>query len=213
MIDKRNDNYIKNENPYEVYTGEGKTISNDLISFYMQINQLKNLYRQGWIKARIGIEHINKCESVAEHSFLLALLAMSIIDKYKLEYDVNKCLKLSLVHELGEIYAGDFIPMQNISKEEKHRLEDEAIKKVLSVLNFDNSYYDLWLEFENVSSKEAEFIKELDGLEFILQGACYNLDVEYLTYSRNKIKTPILKEIVDELITLTKGKTMPKQKG
>lgn len=35
------------------------------------------------------------------------MLAISVIEKYKLGYDITKCMKLSIIHELGEIYAGD----------------------------------------------------------------------------------------------------------
>ncbi len=38
------------------------------------------------------------------------MLAMSIIEKYELDLDIEKCMKLAMIHEFGEIYAGDFIP-------------------------------------------------------------------------------------------------------
>ena len=208
MVDQENNNYVKNLNPYLVYKKENAPINNDLISFYFQINQLKNLYRQGWIRKRLGMEYINQCESVADHCFGLALLAIGIIDKYSLDYDVEKVLKLALLHELGEIYVGDYIPFDNITKEEKHEQESGAIKRLLESVNFDNSYYETWLEFESASSEEAVFVKELDGLEFLFQGTCYNLDVSYLNYSISKVTSPLLKSIVQDLIETTKGKNV-----
>ena len=64
------------------------------------------------------------------------MLAISIIEKYKLNYDITKCMKLSIIHELGEIYAGDFTPNDNITKEEKHELEKRAIERLLSSMSF-----------------------------------------------------------------------------
>ena len=207
LKDKQNGNYIKNVSPFEKY-GD-KIINNDIISFYFQINHLKNIYRQGFIKLKFGEEFINKCESVADHSFALGLLSMSIIEKYKLNYDIGKCLKLSLVHELGEIYAGDFTPMDNITSVEKHNIEKEAVEKVLSSLSFENDFLELWEEYENQITSEALFIKELDSLEFLLQAASYELDISYCKLSISKIKTPILKDILSELIILSKNKTKP----
>ncbi len=80
LKDKNNQNYIKDTNPYERF----EFIDNDILSFYMKYNQLKNIYRQGWLKVRIGLEHADTCESIADHSFSVALLALTIIEK-KLE--------------------------------------------------------------------------------------------------------------------------------
>ena len=115
LTDKNNGNYIKDTNPFEKY----QKIDNDVVSFYMQYNHLKNIYRQGWLKVRIGLEHREKCESVADHSFSMALLAITMIEKYKLPYDTLKCIKMCIIHELGEIYAGDYTPYDNITKEAK----------------------------------------------------------------------------------------------
>ena len=136
LKDKNNGNYIKDTNPFEKY----QKIDNDVVSFYMQYNHLKNIYRQGWLKVRIGLEHREKCESVADHSFSMALLAITMIEKYKLPYDTLKCIKMCIIHELGEIYAGDYTPYDNITKEEKHLKEKEAIQKVLKPLDFDNDF-------------------------------------------------------------------------
>ena len=70
LQDENNNNYIKDTNPYEKF----EKIDNDILSFYMKYNQLKNIYRQGWLKVRIGLEHATKCESVADHSFQLRFL-------------------------------------------------------------------------------------------------------------------------------------------
>lgn len=204
--DKENSNYIKDINPILKYND----INNDIIIFYFQVNQLKNLYRQGWIKRILGPECEKRCESVADHCFGLGILAISIIEKYKLKYDIAKCLKLCLLHEIAEIYAGDlFIPRDNITKEEKHELEKNAILKLLNNISFDNDFLALWEEYEKQESEEAIYINELDKLEFLMQAAIYETDISYYKYTMSKVKTPILIEIVEELKSLTKSKKPP----
>ena len=100
ILKDKNNNYIKDTNPYEKY----EKIDDSIISFYMQYNQLKNIYRQGWLKVRIGLEHKDKCESVADHSFSMALLAITMIEKYKLPYDVLKCMKMLFIKKVIQKY-------------------------------------------------------------------------------------------------------------
>lgn len=209
LKDKNNQNYIKNTNPYERF----ESIANKILSFYMKYNQLKNIYRQGWLKVRIGLEHANKCESIADHSFSVALLALTIIEKNKLKLDGFKCIKMGIIHELGEIYAGDYTPYDNITKEEKHIKEKEAILEVLSSLDEDNDYLEIWEEFEKNETSEAKFIKNIDQLEFLLQACAYGYDAKYFERSLNKITDPYCKEIAQSALEITKGNKKPKVVG
>ena len=209
LQDGNNNNYIKDTNPYEKF----EKIDNGILSFYMKYNQLKNIYRQGWLKVRIGLEHAAKCESVADHSFSVALLALTIIEKNKLDLDTFKCVKMSIIHELGEIYAGDYTPYDNVTKEEKHNQEKEAIKRVLSSIDEDNDFMSLWEEFEIRESKEAKFVKNVDNLEFLLQACAYGYDASYFKRSLEGITDPYCKEIAQAAVEATRGNKMPKVVG
>lgn len=209
LKDESNQNYIKDTNPYEKFDN----IDNDILAFYMKYNQLKNLYRQGWLKVRIGIEHKEKCESVADHSFSVALLALTIIEKNKLNLDAFKCVKMGIIHELGEIYAGDFTPFDNITKEEKYIKEKEAIIKVLDNMDKDSDFFELWEEFEKAESNEAKFIKNVDQLEFLLQACAYGYDAKYFEGSLSKITNQDCKEIALAAIKASKGGKKPKNVG
>lgn len=204
MKDEINNNYIKNENPYNKYKG---IIHNDVLKLYYQYNHLKNIYRQGWLTSLIGMDYKDKAESIADHSWAVTMLAISVIEKYRLEYNIEKCMKLSLVHELGEIYAGDFIP-NSISKEEKHKLESDAVDKLFNNIEFENDFKQLWEEYENCLSKEAEFIKQIDKLECIIQASCYGLNSKYIS-GADKIKLPCLIEILDEVVEVSKNNELP----
>ena len=209
LIDETNGNYIKDINPIKRY----QEIDNSLIKFYLQINHLKNIYRQGWLKARIGIKHKNKCESVADHSFGMAILALSIIEKYKLKLDILKCIKMCLIHEFGEVYAGDFTPFDNITKKDKYEVEKKALRIILESIDFDNDFMKVWEEFEERKTSEAQFVKNIDELEFLLQATSYGLKVESFTNCLSKITDIHCKEIALNLIEITKNNKKPKKEG
>src|SRR5262245_26459952 len=82
-----------------------------LIEAYFEFAQLKQLYRQGWLRRGVPPE---RCESVAEHIFSMAVLAMVVADAYFPKLDLLKVLRLVLLHDFGEIYAGDIIPADHL---------------------------------------------------------------------------------------------------
>lgn len=207
LKDEINSNYIKQESAYNKY--KNIEIDNDLIKFYYQFNHLKNIYRQGWLKGLLENPDASKVESVADHSWSVAMLAISIIEKYKLDYDITKCMKLAIIHELGEIYAGDYTPRDNINSSEKYKLEKDAIEKLVSTISFENDFLKLWEEFENQETKEAIFIKQIDKLECVMQASCYNLDTSYMKRNIDCITLPYLKEILEELCQITQNNDIP----
>lgn len=191
--DINNKNYVKNQNPYNKYKDN---IHNDVLKLYYQFIHLKNLYRQGWLTHIIGLDAENRVESVADHSWSVTILCMSIIQKYHLDLDLEKCMKIALVHELGEIYAGDFIPNQ-VSKEEKHKLEEQAVDSLLNEASFDNNFKELWLEYENQLSEEAVFVKQVDKLEPMLQAPAFGVKTKDY-FNDECITIPCLKELLEE---------------
>ena len=88
-----------------------------IIEAYFEFVQLKQLYRQGWLHKGISLEY---CESVAEHSFCVALLALVLAYEYSVELDTAIVIRMALIHVLGEIYAGDFTTVDNIDKKDKY---------------------------------------------------------------------------------------------
>ena len=205
LIDKNNNNYIKATNPFEKI----HNVNNDILAFYLKYNQLKNIYRQGWLKVRMDLEFKEKCESIADHSFSVALLALTIIEKNSLPLDVLKCLKMAIIHELGEVYAGDITPYDHISKEDKHAMERDAIKKLLGSIDQDNDFLEIWEEFEKAETEEAKFIKNIDKLEFLLQACAYGHDVKYYERSLNEITDKYCKEIALSAVEASKGNIKP----
>ncbi len=206
ILKDENNNYIKAYNPSIQF---GK-IDNDIVNIYMQYNQLKNIYRQGWLKIRIGLEHKEKCESIADHTFSVSMLAITIVQKYELKLDMLKVLKLAIMHELGEIYAGDYTPFDNITENQKHRLEKEAVEKLIKDITFENDFLETWLEYEEKQTEESKFVSELDKLEFLLQAVAYGYDVKYFKRTLEKCKSKYSLDIIEELIKISRGKKEPK---
>ena len=141
-----------------------------IIEAYFEFVQLKQLYRQGWLHNGILLEN---CESVAEHSFGVALLALVLADEYSVELDTAKVIRMALIHDLGEIYAGDFTPADNIDKKDKYTLEKKSVAKVLEKLPNGFKWIALWEELEIGESAESQFVKQLDKLEMALQASVY----------------------------------------
>jgi len=171
------------------------------ISFYFEFTHLKQLYRQGWLTNGIPIE---QCESVAEHSFGVAVTAMILADTLFPELDTLKVLRMALIHDLGEVYAGDIIPGDLISSERKYQLERDAMVRIFSSLSNGELYIKLWEEFENRTSPEARFVLQIDKLEMALQASVYehqrpeNL-IEFFQSARSEIELPELQAILNEL--------------
>ena len=110
-------------------------------------------------------------ESVADHVWRMALLAMLIEPNLSKKIDTERVLKIILIHDLVEIYAGD-IPLTESStnpsikkiKEEKERDAIEKIKIMLPKI-VGEDIYALWWEYEDNKTFEAQFAHALDKIE------------------------------------------------
>jgi len=161
----------KSENPVYLLEGENPP---DLLRFYFELNHLKGLYRQGWL--RRGVEE-RRCETVAEHSFATAVLAL-VLAAASPALEAGRVLELALVHDLGEIYLGDLTPADGIDPLEKSRLEAEAVRRVAEHIPGGERILRLWLEFEAGETPEARFVRQIDRLEMGLQAGIYSLQGE-----------------------------------
>ena len=180
-----------------------------LIATYFQFTQLKQLYRQGWLQAGVNMDH---CETVAEHSMgvmlLTALLGQQMDDDA--EFDLEKALLMALFHDFGEIYAGDFTPLDEISPEKKHALELDAMQRVFKGLGESENILKLWEEFEDGKTVEARFVKQLDRLEMGLQASVYQhagrlkCPETFIASMLKDIKNPGLRKIAEEVEGLTR---------
>jgi len=189
---------LKGENPIRFLQGKEPP---RVIAAYFEMAHLKQLYSQGWLRRGVPPE---RCESVAEHSFAMAMLVLWLAPQVDAAIDVNKALRMALIHDFGEIYAGDFIPADGVDPEEKRRLEAGGVRRVFERLPGGQGYIDLWEEFEAGVSAEARFIRPIDRLEMGRQAAVYQhagmpaMD-EFLASARQALTDPGLLDLINSL--------------
>ena len=141
--------------------------------FYAITNRLVNVIRTGWKDWHVQRERL---ESVAEHIFGTQMLALALYSEYQEEFkdiDIMKVIYMIAIHELGETIIGDLTRFQ-ISKEEKKKIEEEAVNKILDGLLCGEEIKQLFLEFDNRSTKEGMFAHLCDKLECDLQSKLYD---------------------------------------
>lgn len=136
-----------------------------------EIFKLKNVLRRGWTMREVP----NRTESDAEHCFSMIMLALEIMAKNKelKSLDQLKVLKMIAYHELGEIDAGDITIVDNVPKEVKYKNELECVKRISEEYEMPE-ILELWLEFEENKTPEAEFVKRLDKFDCVLQSKVYS---------------------------------------
>jgi putative hydrolase of HD superfamily len=136
----------------------------NLARFFVRSGRLKVERRRGWVK-KLGLKNP---ESVADHSYRTALMAMVISDSRGL--DTSKAVRLALLHDLPEAIAGDAMPEERSGKL-KTALETKAMEELLGDLSPDvrSLYQAAWLEFLDGRSEEARLVRQLDKLEMAIQ--------------------------------------------
>ncbi|RVE56130.1 hypothetical protein OJAV_G00233080 [Oryzias javanicus] len=148
-------------------TQEKAASMSNMLKFLKIIGQLKRVPRTGWVYNKV-----KEPESVSDHMYRMAVMSLTITDP---TVDKDRCIKLALVHDMAESIVGDIAPSDNVSKEEKHRREKEAMTHLTSLLpeGLKKEIYSLWEEYEFQSSSEARLVKQFDLLEMILQAHEY----------------------------------------
>ncbi len=142
-----------------------------IISFLKACEKLKTITRKSWTSDN------SRRESVAEHSWMMCLLALTLFDQLDTKIDQLKVLKMIIIHDLVEVFAGDIAVWEKTESPEFYfEQEKESLIKLLSYLPQDLPFvkevYDLWIEFEKTETIEAKLAKAIDKLEVLLQ---YNI--------------------------------------
>ena len=167
----------------------------NVINYYVICNRLKNVIRTGWKDWNVQRTRI---ESVAEHIFGVQMLALAMKSEYQYDVDIMKVIFMLAVHELGETIIGDLTQFQ-ISKEEKEKLEHEAVHKILGNLLDGKQIEELFLEFDSHNTKEAMFAYQCDKLECDLQcklydeEGCVDLNKQY---GNTTMKNPLVEKLL-----------------
>ena len=141
-----------------------------VINYYVLCNKLKNVIRTGWKDWSVQRERL---ESIAEHIFGVQMLAIAMKSEYNYDVDISKVILMIAIHELWETIIWDLTEFQ-ISREEKEKIEHEAVHKILSDLVDGEDIEKIFLEFDSHKTKEANFAYQCDKLECDLQCKLYD---------------------------------------
>jgi len=129
------------------------------LEFLKIADELKNVQRQTLLADK------SRRENVAEHSWHIALMALTLFEHAEID-DVNLCrvLKMLLVHDLVEIYAGDVPAFSGIENNEKLELEQQAADRLFALLpdHQAKKYRGLWEEFDEMETPDALYATALD---------------------------------------------------
>jgi putative hydrolase of HD superfamily len=160
-----------------------------LLTLYSQVAALKLLPRAGWLQRGVV-----GAESVAEHSFGVAVLALLIGDRVRIpapgqrypgvgkgagergtEIERGKLLAIALLHDLAEALLSDLPASARrlIGAEAKRAAERRAIEELFVGLPDRAEYLALWEEYAAGASAEARLVKELDRVEMLAQALAY----------------------------------------
>ena len=107
-------------------------------------------------------------ESVAEHSWRLALMAFFMKDEFP-ALDMDKVIKMCLIHDLGECFTGDIPTFLKSASDEKK--EDTALFDWVASLPapYNTELAALYTEMGALQTDEAKLYKALDKLEAVIQ--------------------------------------------
>ena len=149
-----------------------------ILSFMVEIEKLKNVLR----KTRpVGLDRF---ENSAEHSWHVCISALMLKDYANQAIDIDRVIRMLLIHDLGEIDAGDTIVYASDNKE-THAKEAAGIKRILGLLpdNKGQEYIELWDEFEAGETAESQYAKAIDRVPPLL----HNLHGKGLSWKENKV--------------------------
>jgi putative hydrolase of HD superfamily len=134
------------------------------LAFVMEIDKLKTILRQ------TSLMDNSRRENSAEHSWHLAVMALTLGEYAEPGTDLTHVVKMVLVHDIVEIDAGDTFAYDAVGYTDKNEREERAAARIFGLLPHEQGeeLMALWHEFEAISTHEARFANALDRLEPLL---------------------------------------------
>ena len=142
-------------------TGAGRAAASGLesvVEFILELDRLKGVTR----KTRpLGLE---RYENSAEHSWQITLLAAALVHHAETALDLDRVIRMLLVHDIGEIDTGDTMVYTEGGWEERKAAEAAAARRIFGLLPGAQAaaFLALWQEFEDGATPEARFAHAVD---------------------------------------------------
>lgn len=161
-------------------------------------------------RTRHCVTSTGRPESVAEHSWRLAFMAMLVKDEFP-DADMDKVLRMCIIHDLGEAFTGD-IPAFDKTAADRAR-EKKLLDEWISTFPcpYNSEFAALLDEMNALQTEEAKIYKALDNLEAVIQHDECDistwLPLEYdlqLAYGKDKVEfSPYMKSLKSEIDRIT----------
>lgn len=145
--------------------------------------------------------------------YRMSLITMFAPPALAKKLDLQKCMKMALIHDMAELLVGDITPVDGVPKTEKNRREAETMdfltKNLLrSVAGGDvgAEIRVVWQEYEDSKTLDSHFVHDVDKIELMLQMVEYekqgkgHVDLGEFAYVATKVTLPEMKEWADELL-------------
>ena len=131
------------------------------IDFIMEVDRMKSVYRRTLLVDR------SRRETDAEHSWHFALMALLLAEYAGPDVKPDRVIRMALVHDLVEIYAGDTFAYDGDGKKTQHAREQQAADRLFSRLPADqgSQLRALWEEFDAMETPDARFAAAIDRLQ------------------------------------------------
>jgi putative hydrolases of HD superfamily len=175
-----------------------------LLRFWQYAAGLKREPRKGWQSKVEG-----RIESVADHSFAVAMLAL--YEGERRGYDLEKILKLALIHDLEEAITGDLTPRDKarLGPTRVRKAREAAIRELVSRLPAKSrpSYLKLWTDIRKTRSKEARLVHQLDKVEMAFQANAYGKKTgqrkmrDFYDSASEETNDPALKQALESVVS------------
>ncbi len=151
----------------------------DQLAFLVEIDALKGIVRASPIIDK------SRRENTAEHSWHLAMFALILGENTAPSININRVIKMLLIHDIVEIDAGDTPIHGTQGLTEQSELEEAAANRIFGILpeKQGEALYNLWHEFETANTEDAKFAKALDRLQPLIQ----NVETGGGTWNENKV--------------------------
>ncbi len=136
------------------------------LAFVQELDQLKSVLRQTRVKSSD-----NRQENSAEHSWHIAMMATVLVEHATQPVDLNRVIRMLLVHDIVEIDAGDTFCFDEQAVEMQAEKEEQAAQRLFGLLPElqAQEMLTLWHEFEAVETADARYAKAIDCIQPFFQ--------------------------------------------
>jgi putative hydrolase of HD superfamily len=179
-----------------------------MLETLIELQRLKRLDRTGWILRGLP----NGTESVASHSFGVAVTAMFIADRVNqsgVQVDLERVMRLALLHDWPEVLVGDMprTATMYFGSEARKNAEGKAFAEIVAPMDdLGIKYRELHAEYEERNSLEAKIVKVADIIDLLVQALALEragakgLDEFWVVAEKREFQFEgVVETVVDEL--------------